>query len=179
MKSGKTAYSALNTANGLLLRLEVFLLASCTLALVGVIFIEVICRYWLFISTAWSEELARYLFIWMTYIGSSYALGEGGHIEIDVCKQAIEKSRFKKKDFALKVLEILSILGTVVFLLIFCKIFWAFMMKIWTGAQESPTMHIPMGLVYLPVFVASVTSIFHCLHHITGCLAQKPASANE
>lgn len=172
----KTVRAALKTADQLLLRLEVFFLASCTLALVGVIFIEVICRYWLFISTAWSEELARYLFIWMTYIGSSYALGEGGHIEIDVCKQALEKSRIPKKDLALKVLGVVSILGTIVFLAIFGKIFWDFMMKIWTSAQESPTMHIPMGLVYLPVFVSCITSIFHCMHHMADCLTQRPAS---
>ncbi len=167
MKSNSIVQRTLGKTNGLMNRTEVFLMASCTLALVAVIFIEVICRYMLFISTAWAEELSRYLFIWLTYIGSAYALDEGGHIEIDVCKQLLEKiNKPETREKALRALETAALLSTAAFLILFGKIFWDYMIKIWATTQTSPTMRIPMGYVYLPVFVGNTMGILHCLYHL-------------
>lgn len=177
MSNSNNLIHALSGLNGLLLKLETFLMAACTLALVGAIFVEVLCRYLLFISTAWSEELSRYLFIWLTYIGSAYALSEGGHIEIDVCQQAIIKSKLRNKDVALKLLEVVSVISTAAFLVIFGVIFWNYMMKIFASIQTSPTMHIPMGLVYLPVFISTILGIIHCLYHLFGVL--RPAEPQK
>ncbi|NCB52710.1 MAG: TRAP transporter small permease [Clostridia bacterium] len=177
MKPENKALTILNGGNAFILKIETFLIAAITIGLVGVIFIEVICRYLFYISTAWTEELARYLFIWLTYIGSSYALNQGSHIEIDICKQAIEKTRlFKNKRFGLRVLEIASITSTMVFLVIFSKLFWDFMMQFWTSAQTSPTMHIPMGYIYLPVFIGCVLSIYHGIYLLVSCLRTRTAA---
>lgn len=174
MKPEHKALAILHGGNNFILRIETFLMAAITIGLVGVIFIEVVCRYILFISTAWSEEIARYLFIWLTYIGSSYAFNNGGHIEIDLCSQLIEKTRFiKNKELGLKILEVLSILSTMLFLVLFCRIFWNFMMQFWGTSMTSPTMHIPMGYVYLPVFVSCVLTILHGVHLFFDCLKSK------
>lgn len=179
MKPNKSAFTVLKGGNDVAVHVETFLLAAFTLALVGAIFIEVICRYLLFISTAWSEELARYLFVWLTYIGSAYAFNQGSHIEIDVCKQVIEKTKVvKNKELGLKILEIMSIISTILFLVIFCNIFWGYMMKIWASNQTSPTMHIPMGVIYLPVFIGSVMSIYHGVYLLYACLVNKPHTEN-
>ena len=87
MKSQSTLFQGAKRLNNVLLGIETFFMALITIALVAAIFIEVICRYFLFISAAWAEELTRYLFIWLTYIGSAYAVYEGSHTEIDVLKQ--------------------------------------------------------------------------------------------
>ena len=179
MTSDSGFVRALHGLNRGLVSIETFLMAAFTVALVGAIFIEVVCRYLLFISTAWSEELARYLFIWLTYVGSAYALNEGGHIEIDVCQQVIEKSKLKRKDVALKVLEVVSIVSTTLFLVVFSKIFWDYMMVIWASTQTSPTMRIPMGLIYLPVFVGNVLGVFHCVHHLVVCLSAPARTADN
>ena len=177
MKPENKALTILKGGNTFILNIETFLMAAITIGLVGVIFIEVVCRYVFFISTPWSEELARYLFIWLTYIGSSYALNQGGHIEIDICKQAIEKTRlFKNKARGLKILEVASITSTMVFLIIFCKIFLEFMMQFWGSAQTSPTMHIPMGYIYLPVLVGCVLSIYHGIYLLVSCLRTHAAA---
>ena len=83
MKSQSTLFQGAKRLNNVLLGIETFFMALITIALVAAIFIEVICRYFLFISAAWAEELTRYLFIWLTYIGSAYAVYEGSHTEID------------------------------------------------------------------------------------------------
>ncbi len=161
------------SVNKRLLGIETFLMALITIALVAAIFIEVVCRYFLFISAAWAEELTRYLFIWLTYIGSAYAIYDGSHTEIDVLKQVILKSKSPRRDTALKVLELLAIISTFIFLLVFGKIFFDYMMRIWATTQTSPTMHIPMGLVYLPVFIGIVLCALHEIYLFMQCTIKR------
>lgn len=161
------------SVNQRLLGIETFLMALITIALVAAIFIEVVCRYFLFVSAAWAEELTRYLFIWLTYIGSAYAIYDGSHTEIDVLKQVILKSKSPHRDFSLKALELLAILTTFAFLVAFGKIFFDYMMRIWATTQTSPTMHIPMGLVYLPVFIGIVLCALHEIYLFMQCLTKQ------
>ena len=48
-----------------------------------IIFIQVVMRYLLHNSLSWSEELARYCFIWLIYIGIAYGCKLMKHIKID------------------------------------------------------------------------------------------------
>ena len=48
-----------------------------------IIFIQVIMRYVMHNSLSWSEELARYCFIWLIYIGVAYGCKLMKHIKID------------------------------------------------------------------------------------------------
>jgi C4-dicarboxylate transporter DctQ subunit len=48
------------------------------------IFMEVIRRFFLSYSSIWAEEIARYAFIYIAWIGASYAIRERAHIRIDV-----------------------------------------------------------------------------------------------
>ena len=45
--------------------------------------LQVIMRYVMQDSLSWSEELARYVFIWMVNIGISYGVKKNRHISID------------------------------------------------------------------------------------------------
>ena len=177
MKSDKKVIKGIEKVNKLLLSIETFFLASITIFLVAAIFIEVVCRYFLFISVAWAEEITRYLFVWLTYIGSAYALYGGAHTEIDVIKQAINKSAGTNKEKLSRLVHFFSIVGTTTFLVIFGKIFYVYMMKIWARTQTSPTMHIPMGLIYLPVFIGIVLSVIHEICMLAEFFCQEPTSA--
>ncbi|MGI6687960.1 MAG: TRAP transporter small permease [Christensenellales bacterium] len=154
-----------NTAlaiNNILLKIEELVLGGFTLALVVAIFIEVICRYVLFISTAWAEEIARYLFIWMTFIGSAYAFNYSTHIEIDILPQVVEKLKcIKNKAKAKRIIDLAAIVSTMIFLIVFCFIFNNYLRIIFKTNQTSPTMRIPMGLVYLPVLIGCIITIYH------------------
>ena len=54
-------------------KVEDGLLAAFMLVLTFSIIFQVVCRYVPKVSSPWCEELARYLFIAMTYIGSGRA----------------------------------------------------------------------------------------------------------
>lgn len=63
---------------------ERYLLLPLYALIVSTIFIEVIRRSVLSYSSVWTEEIARYAFIYIAYIGASAAIKERAHIRIDV-----------------------------------------------------------------------------------------------
>ena len=54
----------------------------CTI--VGAISVEVLRRFALSYSSVWGEEIARYAFIYLAWVGASAAVRERAHIRIDV-----------------------------------------------------------------------------------------------
>ncbi|MEM1274510.1 MAG: TRAP transporter small permease [Pseudomonadota bacterium] len=52
--------------------------------LVGTMFIEVVRRELFSYSSIWGEEIVRYSFIYLAWIGAAAAVKERGHIRIDV-----------------------------------------------------------------------------------------------
>lgn len=170
MNSNNKTLQGLKKVNDRLLGIEILLLALITILLVAAIFIEVVCRYFLFISAAWAEEFTRYLFIWLTYIGSAYAICDNSHTEIDVLKQVLMKIKGPAREKWLKALEVAAIVSTFAFLVVFAKLFFDYMMKIFGTTQTSPTMRIPMGWVYLPVFVGIVLAALHEVYMLAACL---------
>ncbi|KIC42157.1 C4-dicarboxylate ABC transporter [Ruegeria sp. ANG-R] len=57
--------------------------------LVATMFIEVMRREVLAYSSIWGEEIVRYSFIYLAWIGAAAAVRERGHIRIDVVMQYI------------------------------------------------------------------------------------------
>lgn len=76
-----------------MLSAETVILGIITAFLVACIFIEVVCRYFFFISVPWAEELTRYLFIWLSYIGSAYAVYYGQHTELTFCSRCLTRRK--------------------------------------------------------------------------------------
>lgn len=61
--------------------IESFICVIALIAMLVLLTYQVILR-WFGYSNAWSEEVARYLFIWIVFIGSSMAVQTGSHITI-------------------------------------------------------------------------------------------------
>jgi hypothetical protein len=66
-----------------------------TMAIMTVIvFIQVVMRYVFSNSLSWSEELARFIFLWLSWIGASYAVKERSHFRVEMFANMIKgKSR--------------------------------------------------------------------------------------
>lgn len=72
----------LNTWLALLLKA---LLALCVLALVLPVTLQIVSRYTAIIPHyIWTEEMARFLLVWMIMIGAMLGVREGGHFVVDV-----------------------------------------------------------------------------------------------
>lgn len=51
--------------------------------MVGTTILQVFCRFVLGNPLSWSEELARYAFVWITFLGAAVAYRHGAHIVVE------------------------------------------------------------------------------------------------
>lgn len=63
---------------------EEYLLVLLMSLEVIIVFAQVITRFILKTPLAWSEEIARYMFIWLVWVGAAYATKENKNIKIDI-----------------------------------------------------------------------------------------------
>lgn len=70
---------------------ERWLLLVFYVMLVGTMFIEVVRREVFSYSSIWGEEIVRYSFIYLAWIGAASAVRERGHIRIDVILTMVGK----------------------------------------------------------------------------------------
>lgn len=60
-----------------------FLVVACLVAMVVMVFGNVVLRYGFNSGITISDEMSRYCFIWLTYIGAMIAMRERGHLGVD------------------------------------------------------------------------------------------------
>lgn len=61
-----------------------YVVAILLVAMSGIVFGNVICRYFLEASLAWYEEVSRFLLIWIVFLGAVIALIKGDHLSIEL-----------------------------------------------------------------------------------------------
>jgi len=76
--------SLVGSIDDTVLRIEGLLVAALVAAMTVIVFAQVIFRYVLGSPLVWSEELARYLFVWVTMIGAGAAVRLGQHYGLDI-----------------------------------------------------------------------------------------------
>mgnify|MGYP001398935140 CR=1 FL=1 len=125
--------------------IEEYLLVYSLMFSVGLIFIQVVMRYVFSSSLSWSEELARYLFLWQIWLGASYAVKEHRHLRIEIIQDLI-KNPVYKKIFELFVTALW--LGFSVFLAFEGS---ALTSLLFERGQVSPAMRMPIAFAYASV----------------------------
>ncbi len=115
---------------------------------------NVALRYTTNESLPWADEVARYLMIWMTFVGAGLALRTGGHVAITNLQDVIPS----RAQIALRA-------GIVLVLLAF------FLFMIWTGQdymtrmqyQKSPALRLPFKYVYAAMPIGFALLAVHLL----------------
>lgn len=64
-----------------------FLVVACMVAMVVMVFGNVVLRYGFNSGIDVSDEMSRYCFIWLTYFGAMVAMREKGHLGVDTLVQ--------------------------------------------------------------------------------------------
>jgi len=133
--------------------LESSLLVILSSVMVAVISLQVFMRHIMSSSLSWSEELARFCFIWLVYIGISYGVKKQRHIKVDVLLLILKD---KQK-------LIINIVANILFLTfaIFAVIYgYRISQQLLGFGQTSAGLKVPMGLVYMATPVGmGLTSI--------------------
>ena len=105
----------------------------------------VVLRYFFGFSFRWSDELARYLFIYMVFLGIPIAFRENIHASIVFFRSFLSK---KVNDFLQLFIDLLIAVTT-----IYIAYYTIIMIRGRLGRTPSPGMKIPMSYVYIPVLI--------------------------
>lgn len=130
-------------------KLELSICITLMSVITVVLGVQVFMRYVMHASLSWSEELARYCFIWLVYIGISYGAKIMRHIKIDAGLYLFPKNTRKY----------VVIVGDVVFFLFALVIVyyaWNLVGRQIKLGQLSPAMQIPMWIVYAAPLVGFI-----------------------
>ena len=143
----------MNKAIDYFFKLLEVLLVACLVAMVIMVFGNVVLRYGFNSGITISEEMSRYCFIWLTYIGAMVAMREGGHLGVDTL---VKHLPLLGKKFCVFVSECLMLFCNVLFLM------GTYQMHNLQVTNISPVVGISMIWVYgIGYVVAAVMGIFN------------------
>ncbi len=145
-------------------RIDLFL--EWTLAiLLGIMVLDVfwgvITRYILDSQSSWTDELARFLLIWLSILGAAYASGKKLHIAIDLLPQYLNERNQK----------ILDIIITLIILLFAIAVFliggFRYVYISFALGQTSPALNLPIGFVYI---ILPISGLFICYYKLSDLM---------
>lgn len=131
-----------------------FSVAAMSVMLV-IIFAQVVTRYLFGYTPEWSEELARFLFVWVVFLGSALIMGESGHLAVQFLPDRVKGTALGT------LLDIIVNVAGYVFIILLMTQGWK-MTSIMTF-QRSPGMDLPMSWVYAIIPVSCVLMLLYLL----------------
>lgn len=128
----------------------------CFLTIAGltiIVFLQVFSRF-IEYSLPGTEELARLLVVWLTFLGTSLAIHEKMHLGVRYFVGLAREQNQKIIDFAIHIL-------TIVFFGVL--MIYGFKLTMATMATTSSTLQLPMGLFYGVIPLSSIFSIYYII----------------
>lgn len=142
--------------------LEKILLAASSAAMVVIIVYQVILRYCFNASNSWSEELARYLFIYDVMLAASIAIRKNSHLQVDFLINLLKPKQ--KAAFT----SVTTVLG-----IVFLGFLFSYSLTLCTaaGANISPGIKVSMAVPYASMPIGVVLMILTSIEVVLKNLA--------
>lgn len=140
-------------------------LASCIAAIGGIailamtliVLLQIIMRYVFNSPLTWSEEIARYIFIYVTFLGAGLLVYERGHLFVEVI---FSKISGKAKTVLIFIIDLIVLLFSL-YLLVSSR----YSMRFAHGSR-STALQIPMEYIGLSVMIGAVLMILFSVCHV-------------
>lgn len=130
------------------------MLASLMVAMVVSVVWQVLSRYLFVVPAAWTEELARFLLIWIGMLGAAFAYRNGSHLGLDLLP---EKLQGDSKVLLKRLTHFICLLFAAIVLVIGGG---SLVSITWELKQFSAAMGMPIAFVYS---VIPVSGLLICL----------------
>lgn len=139
-------------------RLEEYACVALLLLMSFVVLAQVIFRYIFAVPLSWTEELARYCLVWLTFIAGAMCIRSNSHFVIDLllCKLSITPRLL---------MQIVILLSMGVFAGV--MLYTGIVILPIIDMQISPALRISMGYIYLAIPIGSFLMLFHIICAIT------------
>lgn len=128
--------------------------AACTIlvALVAVTFSQVVFRYVLQASLSWSEELARFLLMWLAALSTAYAMKTGAHFALHF---VVDRAPAAMQRW----IGSLVAASAAAFLLVFAYQSLRFAIEV--HDMEAPATRMSMAIPYSSAFAGSALTLYY------------------
>lgn len=142
------------------------LMAVCLSGMAILVFLNVVLRYAFDSGITWSEEMSRFLFVWLTFLGAIGALKDNSHLGVDMFIKKLPLVG-KKVAFVLSNLIVLYVL-------------WLVLDGSWKSTMIStkalsPAVGLPLSYIYGIGIVVSIGMAIIVLFNIYQVLFHKDA----
>lgn len=132
-----------------IVRVEEAIIGLMMLAITGVIFVNVIRRYFFDSGLSWAEEFSRYTVVWMTFVGASVCVYRGIHIVVDIWADRLGK-------WLDRGCVVLAHLISITFCLAMLVLGTRITLKVMLLSQKTIALGMPMWLVYAAIPVGAL-----------------------
>jgi TRAP-type C4-dicarboxylate transport system permease small subunit len=147
----------MNTAHKLRAFLETceeILLAGAMIGALLALALQVLSRYVLGLPLAWTEELARYCFVWAVFIGASQVMRYREHIAIGLLTDSLP----------LRLQKVIALAMNVMMIVFLGVLFWqGWIVAAKVAPLSSIALDVTMAAVYVPLPLASAVMIVRVL----------------
>ena len=144
-------------------KIEFYVICLVFAGMVFGAFAQVIFRLVLDHPLVWSEELCRYCFVWLVFVGGGWAVSGDAHFRVDFLI-----ALFPKTD---KTFTLIARIAMIVFGII--MVFYGIKMLEIAGRQISPALQIPMSIPYAALPISGAMIIIHEFEHVVEMFRKK------
>ena len=140
------------------------ILSKLLIVIMGIMVVNVLwqvfTRFIMGTPSSFTDELARYLMIWLGILGAAYVSGKNMHVAIDVLPQRAKEKTQKK----LKLIVYLIIIVFALFAMVMGGSRLVYLTYVLD--QQSPALQIPLALVYLVIPLSGLLIIYYKISDI-------------
>ena len=152
----------INRFNQRLLRVEKIVAAVLIAGIAVCVFLQVLFRYVFESPLAWTDELSRYLQVWMVFIGAAIAADRLSHFHLDLLHQYLPRGALHYVDIGvlLATLAFTGVLG-----------FYGMQILETVHRQLSPAIGVQMSYAYSAIPVGCALMFWHLTVHLLNTVS--------
>lgn len=122
---------------------------------------QVASRYIVKSPSSFTDELARFLLIWVGLLGASYVTGKKLHLAIDILPTQLEGKKARNLN---------ALINILVALFSFFVLVWGGIKLVYitlTLNQSSAVLNVPLGYVYIVLPLSGLMIIYYSIANLT------------
>lgn len=139
-------------------------LLMCSMA--ALIFVQVVARYVFQDSLTWSEEIGRYIFVWMSFLGMAVAIKAKAHVALDILLKSVQA----KTKTALTILNAIFVSCFAVGI-----IYGGFLLVELGMRQRSAALELPMQVIYSIIPLSGILMLYFTISETIAYLKEAHA----
>lgn len=124
--------------------------------LVACVVWQVFSRYVLASPSTFTDEMARFLFMWVALFGAAYTLGQRRHLAIDLMSMHLTG----RAKIALHMVVLAVVAGFALVVMVYGGS--QLVAKTLSTGQVSPALRIPMGYIYCAIPISGAIMLYYC-----------------